>query len=1015
MASVSGNIAYPAGVHGAAFGFNGDGSYVDTGAQVFGTSDFTVSFSLRTIDTGIQFVFGNRSTLGHGNFFNARLWHGALNVELDQSGSNYNPLNGHTLINDGDYHQIVVTRSGTLASVYIDGLLEMSGSTSGVTNLTSTAPFVIGSVPFVLNEPKLTGSIDDFRIFSEALSLNEIRALIGGDNVIQGNWIGTNAAGNVALGNGVNGVSISGSADNLIGGAAPAMRNIISGNTANGVSINGGGSTGNVVAGNYVGLNVDGTQALGNQQQGIYITGGASNNTIGGLTSTPGTGLGNVVSANGYSGIIVLGSSNNVIQGNIAGLNAAGNAVLGNTFQGVGFVFGGTGNTVGGTAPGARNVISGNNGGGTQGGMAIGAGVTNTLVQGNYIGTDITGTIALGNTAGGVEILGASNNTIGGNTAAARNVISGNSVYGISILNAVNFFGYTGPSTGNTVAGNYIGTASDGTSPLANSGDGVIISNGANNNTIGGISGTTGNVIAFSALSGITVDGATTLHNSLRQNSLFANSGGSIALTNGGNSGQVAPVIVAAVGGDSTRIIGTLAAGANTSYVLEFFGSPTAGDAKQFLGSLTVTTNDNGNSTFEAVFDIPLAFGSQVTATATRLDTGDTSALSPSVAAAAAIITGFPSAISEGTPVTLTAFTAADPGGGQSLAYDWDVLKNGVEFARSVEASITFVPDDEGTYSVRLTVINTQSTNATVGPLSFDVINADPAVQIVGAPSTVAVGATVSLHSEANDSGAADVLSYAWTVRQNDENGPILASGAGPDFTFGVNTGGLLYVSLTVTDGDGGSDTRSLVIFAQGGAPAATVLVPPTGQEGTPVRATAEVADLIRTDFLDYQWSVFKSGIAYPFTLLDEGSIEFVPDDNALYQIGLTVMSSGTSYDATPAYVDVLNVDPEAEMVGVPETAQAGIPVTVTGVARDRGTADLHTFQWEVIGSLAVPGGTGPSFTFTPPAAGEYVLRLTVRDDDGGTSTVARDLVVEATAVDVSITGAGDQHRRHDA
>src|SRR5205085_9785211 len=143
--------------------------------------------------------------------------------------------------------------------------------------------------------------------------------------------------------------------------------------------------------------------------------------------------------------------------------------------------------------------------------------------------------------------------------------------------------------------------------------------------------------------------------------------------------------------------------------------------------------------------------------------------------------------------------------------------------------------------------------------------------------------------------------------------------------------GGLLYVSLTVTDGDGGSDTRSLEILAQGGTPAATVVVPPTGQEGTPVRANAAVADLVRTDFLDYQWSVFKSGIAYPFSLLDEGSIEFIPNDNALYEIRLTLISGGASYNAPPAFVDVLNVNPEADIVGVPETAQAGIPLTVTG------------------------------------------------------------------------------------
>src|SRR5207248_2388288 len=145
-------------------------------------------------------------------------------------------------------------------------------------------------------------------------------------------------------------------------------------------------------------------------------------------------------------------------------------------------LFGGTGNTLGGTAAGARNVISGNaGGGGTQGGVAIGTGVTNTVVQGNYIGTDITGTRALGNVSGGIELLGAINTTIGGTTAAARNVISGNTAYGVSILNAVNVFGFTGPSSGNVIQGNYVGTDAAGTAALGNAGVGVSVTGGTGN------------------------------------------------------------------------------------------------------------------------------------------------------------------------------------------------------------------------------------------------------------------------------------------------------------------------------------------------------------------------------------------------------------------------------------------------------------------------------------------------------------------------------------------------------
>ena len=86
----------------------------------------------------------------------------------------------------------------------------------------------------------------------------------------------------------------------------------------------------------------------------------------------------------------------------------------------------GAGTTIGGTTAGAGNLISGN----SDGGILLGGG---SLVVGNTIGTDITGTIAIGNGLAGVEIYESSDNTIGGTTAAARNLISGNSDYGVEI------------------------------------------------------------------------------------------------------------------------------------------------------------------------------------------------------------------------------------------------------------------------------------------------------------------------------------------------------------------------------------------------------------------------------------------------------------------------------------------------------------------------------------------------------------------------------------------------------
>ncbi|MEX2175896.1 MAG: hypothetical protein WD872_16160 [Pirellulaceae bacterium] len=339
------------------------------------------------------------------------------------------------------------------------------------------------------------------------------------DNVVAGNYIGTDKTGEKALKNGSDGVLISGGASgNEIGGNEPGSRNVISGNNGRGVLITGAGSNGNVVAGNYIGTDKTGNASLPNRSHGVYITAGANGNTVGGLTDDPGTGAGNVVSGNGESGIGVNTASNNVVQGNIIGLNASGNSPLGNFFQGVFFLFGGTGNVLGGTQAGARNIISGNictvsiDGSGIVGGsVSIGAGATDSIIQGNYIGTDKDGTRALGNLGPGIAILGSSNNTIGGTVSGAGNVIAGNAEAGISLFNIVNFFGRSGESTGNTIAGNYIGLDRTGHGPLGNVGSGVTIHLGASNNRVernvvsasrqgsgvyihGG--GTTGNVIA---------------------------------------------------------------------------------------------------------------------------------------------------------------------------------------------------------------------------------------------------------------------------------------------------------------------------------------------------------------------------------------------------------------------------------------------------------------------------------------------------------------------------------------
>jgi parallel beta-helix repeat protein/VCBS repeat-containing protein len=194
----------------------------------------------------------------------------------------------------------------------------------------------------------------------------------GGGNSIVANYVGTNAAGTAANGNGGYGIRLA-SDNNVIGGMNASDRNVVSGSGIDGIFVD--GSTGNVIQGNYIGTNAAGTAALGNTEDGIWLQ-NASNNTIGGTVG----GAGNLISGNNWSGIAFTGGgSDNLIQGNAIGVNATGTGALGNLRHGVQFL-GASGTTIGGTATTAGNVIS-NNG---LDGVSIEAG-TGQRVLGNAI------------------------------------------------------------------------------------------------------------------------------------------------------------------------------------------------------------------------------------------------------------------------------------------------------------------------------------------------------------------------------------------------------------------------------------------------------------------------------------------------------------------------------------------------------------------------------------------------------------------------------------------------------
>jgi parallel beta-helix repeat protein len=329
---------------------------------------------------------------------------------------------------------------------------------------------------------------------------------------------------------------------------------------------------------------------------GVYMHDGAQNNAIGGTTA----GERNVISGN-LLGVQIVSpqTSGNVVKGNYIGANAAGTDALPNA-DGVVIEGMADNNIIGGSTPGERNVISGNEYG------VIISDSSNTVVKGNYVGTDVSGTEAIPNGGGVLIQSAADNNTIGGTAASERNVISGNG-NGVEISSE-----YT---EHNTVQGNYIGTNAAGTGAIAN-GIGVYIHDGAQDNAIGGTAAGEGNVVAYSGSDGVSVYSPWAFGNTIRGNSIHSNGDKGIDNTVGGNT-ELAPPAITGFG----SVMGTACANCTVDIYSDdedegrvYEGSTTANGAGNwsFAGSLegphvtaTATDADGNTSEFSAPVDVP--------------------------------------------------------------------------------------------------------------------------------------------------------------------------------------------------------------------------------------------------------------------------------------------------------------------------------------------------------------------------------------------------------------------------
>jgi parallel beta-helix repeat protein len=366
-------------------------------------------------------------------------------------------------------------------------------------------------------------------------------------------------------------------------------------------------SSGNTIAGNWIGLDTDNVARAG-AGTGVDVTCFTFSRSTGNLIGGTNPWDRNVIAGH-HDGISMtpIPADHNIIQGNFIGTDASGTLPRSIQFWGI-TISSATNITIGG-AGGARNVI------GSCGTGILLQGSSGHLVQGNLIGTDVSGHYDLGMTGDGIDLQGCKFSSLTGN------LIGNNSGYGMFVQGSVS----------NTIQGNSIGADGTGTYALGNGKDGINLAS-SSATTIGGVGA--GNIIQFNNGAGVNV--ASGGSNFISANSIFDNAGLGIDLGNdgittndvgdvdaGANMLQNYPVLTSVVSAySSTQVQGTLNSQPNTIYRLEFFATPTwdatgIPEGQTYLGTTNVTTDGSGNVSFAIALAAGVTSNNVVTATAT--------------------------------------------------------------------------------------------------------------------------------------------------------------------------------------------------------------------------------------------------------------------------------------------------------------------------------------------------------------------------------------------------------------
>jgi len=363
---------------------------------------------------------------------------------------------------------------------------------------------------------------------------------------------------------------------------------------------------------------------------------------------------------------------------------------------------------------------------------------------------------------------------------------------------------------------------------------------------------------------------------------------------------------------------------------------------------------------------------------------------SPPVASAGGPYTG-----NEGSLILLDASGSSDAGGSITL-YEWDCQSDGVYEQNSTQPlglGCSYV--DEGNFTVTLRVTDDDG-DSTVTVATIAVQNVAPTLTGPAGPTNGNEGSTLNWSATATDPGVNDVLTYSWDFGDG-------VSGSGPSAFHAYEENGTYTVTVTVDDGDGGTDVNSVTVVIANVAPSFNLAtIPNLANEGQQLTFTATATDPGGTDVLTFSWDFGDGGTE------TGDNVVYTYADDGTFTVTVTVTDDDGASAVTTAQIVVNNVAPVITLMSGDLTGNEGDTLFWDGAATDVGVLDVLTYTW-TFGDGNTATGTSVSNTYANE--GQYVVQLSVDDGDGGVTVQNLTVVISniAPSITSTTTPGGDE------